>query len=306
MEAVVWFDGIPVIGKMRAAQAAAKLREVGEDEAAEVLQAVSGAAPPQVFGMSDWFRGKDRGWQHVAHTFGFIAPFEPGRKDVPIEYAGNIKPNPKLNGSRVNISLDGLRVADYPGRGARRVLFDFYAQNQTVEAVEHVHFNSTYRAIDGERVAVIGYPIFRGLNVGPEGLAFKCFTVNVQNEQDEALLRMMESDVFRAGLQLASKLQPAIGPLSALAVALTKSIATRHRNVPVQDFYIGLDIVNRPTGLKLAEGSYIAVQIPESFRRAWKWKDWIYEPETGQVVAKNNTELLIPYNYVILGVALTK
>ena len=91
--------------------------------------------------------------------------------------------------------------------------------------------------------------------------------------------------------------------VSALAVSLTKSIATRYRNVPVQDFYLGLDFDKGAVGARLATGSYVAVQIPESYRRAWLWSDWIYDPETGQVVAKKDREKLIPYNYVILSIS---
>ena len=44
-----------------------------------------------------------------------------------------------------------------------------------------------------------------GLTVGPEGLAFRCYTVNVKNDQDEALLGFLESDTFRAGLRLSNR-----------------------------------------------------------------------------------------------------
>lgn len=76
-----------------------------------------------------------------------------------------------------------------------------------------------------------------GLNVGADGLAFKCLTVNVQNDSDEPFLSFLESDVFRTGLQLVSTAQPAIAPLSGMAVALTNSIASRNRNPAVQEFH---------------------------------------------------------------------
>ena len=47
--------------------------------------------------------------------------------------------------------------------------------------------------------------------------------------------------MFKAGLKLAATAQPAIRPLSQMALGLTKGIAARHRNVSVQDFYMGLD-----------------------------------------------------------------
>jgi hypothetical protein len=222
----------------------------------------------------------------------------------PIRHAGNIEADATLKNSRVKISLDCLRVAAYPGNGIHHVLFDFYAQNQVSGGnVEHLHFNATYRAKEGERAAILGYPVFLGLNVGSEGVAFKCFTVNVKNEQDEAFLKFLDSDVFKAGLKLASTAQPAIAPLSGMAVGLTRSLASRNKNVPVQDFFMGLDFTTIPTRAKLAEGSYIAVQIPEMMETMWDWGDWVYHPGTGQIVNKDDKGSLIPYNYLVFSVS---
>lgn len=193
-------------------------------------------------------------------------------------------------------------MARYPGRGTHRILFDFYVQNEVPGAVEDVHFAMTYRAREGQAAAVIGYPIFVGLNVGVEGVAFKCYTVNVQNDDDEAFLTFLDSDVFKAGLQLASTLQPAIAPLSGLAVGLTRTIASRHKNVPVQDFYLGLDFSAMPFHARLAEGSYIVVQIPEREQATWSWDDWVYVPSRGQIVDRATQAQIVPYNFVVFNV----
>jgi hypothetical protein len=112
-------------------------------------------------------------------------------------------------------------------------------------------------------------------------VAFRCHTVNVKNDTDEAFLDFLEGDVFRSGLKLAITAQPAIAPLTNLALGLTKSIAKRNRNVSVQDFYLGLDFAGTSMGARLAEGDYIAVQIPETFQHIWRWEDWVYDPPSG-------------------------
>ena len=117
-----------------------------------------------------------------------------------------------LKNARIKITLDRLRVASYPGGGLHRVLFDFYAQNQVPGGAEDLHFNATFRVREGEHAAVVGFPIFIGLNVGTEGVAFRCYTVNVANEEDERLLGFLESDTFKSGLRLATTAQPAIAP----------------------------------------------------------------------------------------------
>jgi hypothetical protein len=300
-----FFDDLPVLGNLAPAEAADKLRELGDIAAAEALDDASDAGAPHTFGpqrKQSWWPFADKPWQHTAHAFGYLAPAPPGAEALPIRHAGNIEPDLSLKNTRVKITLDRLRVAAYPGGGTHRVLFDFYAQNQLPGDVEHVHFNATYRAREGEQVAVINYPLFVGLNVGAEGLSFGCFTVNVKNDDDEAFLGFLESDVFKAGLKLAAAAQPAIAPLSSMALGLTRAIATRNRNVAVQDFYMGLDFGRVPTGARLAEGAYLAVQIPEKLVTVWSWDDWVYSPNHGQVVSRADPTKLIPYNYVVFGV----
>jgi len=80
-------------------------------------------------------------------------------------------------------------------------------------------------------------------------------------------------------------------------------IASRNQNVPVQDFFMGLDYTNVAFRARLAEGAYIAVQIPEDLCTHWKWDDWVYSKDNGLVVNKNDTNLLIPYNYIVFSVS---
>jgi hypothetical protein len=295
------FSDTPVIGKMRVEDAAAKLRELEDDESANHLLRAS-AANQEVFGIRDWLGWETPGWAHTAHAFGYIAPVGVITRPQSIEPAANVAADQSLKNAKVNVTLRGLRAARYPGRGAHRVLFDFYARNSTASGSEDVHFNSTFKVQEGERAAVVGYPIFLGLNTGSEGLGFKCFTVNVKNDQDESLLAVLESDVFRAGLRLTESLQPAIAPLSGLAVGLIKSFAKRNRNVGVQEFYLGLDFSDLAGGARLAEGMYLAVQIPEKSRRIWDWSEWVYLP-SGDVVHRDDSGALIPYNFVAFGIS---
>ena len=196
-----------------------------------------------------------------------------------------------------------LRVADYPGGGTHRILFDFYARNQVPGASEDLHFNAAYRAREGERAAVRFYPIFVGLGVGAVGVAFHFHTVNVKTDADEAFLDFLDGDAFKAGLKLVTTAQPAIAPLPGMALALTKSIAGRNRNVSVQDCHLGLDFAGTAMGARLAVGDDIAVQIPETLQRVWDWQDWVYEPRAGLIVSRADPNALIPYNSVVFGVS---
>lgn len=133
-------------------------------------------------------------------------------------------------------------------------------------------------------------------------MAFRCHTVKVKNDDDEALLDFLEGDVFRGGLKLVETAQPATAPLSQLALGLTKSLAKRHRNVSVQDFYLGLDFAGTAAGARLGQGDYIAAQIPEALLVIWSWDDWAYDPCNGHIVNKADPATVIPYNYLVFGV----
>ncbi len=41
---------------------------------------------------------------------------------------------------------------------------------------------------EGQAAGIAGYPVFIGLNVGNQGVAFECSTINVNNEEDLLVL----------------------------------------------------------------------------------------------------------------------
>jgi hypothetical protein len=293
------FKDLPVIGSLPRAAVVLKLREIGEDRAAEAVEHATPA--PATMRSGDWWPFRDRAWQHTAHSIGFLPAGGSGMQKI--LGVGEVQADLSLKNARVNVALNALRVADYPGSGTHRVLFDFYGRNQVPGATEDLHFNASYRAREGEHAAVRGYPIFLGLGVAQVGVAFHFHTVNVKNDGDEAFLDFLEGDTFKSGLKLATTAQPAIAPLSGMALALTKAIAKRNRNVSVQDCYLGLDFAGTAMGARLAIGDYIAVQIPEKLQRVWSWDDWIYDPRNGLIVSHADPTKLIPYNYVVFGVS---
>jgi hypothetical protein len=285
------FGGIPLAAVLSDEQLSEQLGEPisgGED----VVSTRSGR-----FGFA-WFGGAPP-WRHTSHSIGFIPAGASGAR--PIWHVSEVEADPSLKNERLRITLDGLRVANYPGGGIHRVLFNFYVQNQTGTGVEDVNFNATYRVLEGESAAVLNFPIFTGVAPPETGLVLRCYTVNVRNDNDELFLDLLESDVLRRGLTLGATAQPALGALSSLAVGMAKTIATRRRNVPVQDVHLGLDLGSSATGARLAAGSYVAVQMPATFQHAWRWADWIYDANSGQI--RNTANELIPLNYFILGVS---
>jgi hypothetical protein len=80
-------------------------------------------------------------------------------------------------------------------------------------------------------------------------------------------------------------------------------IRARNKNISVQDFCLGLDFSNITTRARLAEGSYVAIQVPGEEAAEWNWDNWTLNPSTGRLCHKREAGQMIPYNYVILGVS---
>ena len=95
-----WLARLPVIGSLPPAEAAAKLREVGEDDLADAVDAAPQAAPATYGVLSRIGIGGDRAWLHTAHAVGFLAPAAgPGSGLLPIRHAASITPDHGLKGA---------------------------------------------------------------------------------------------------------------------------------------------------------------------------------------------------------------
>lgn len=291
------FERLPPVGAMPDADAAARLRELGED-----VGPPEDPDHPVSFSTFDFLPWRKKLWASTTHAFGYLAPGA-AADPIPLVAAGAARPDPALKGARVRVTLDRLHVQQYPGGGTHLVLFDFAVQSPAAGEAGELHFNAAYRVREGESAGVAGHPIFVGLPVGDDGLVLQCYTVNVKNEADGSALGFLESDTFRAGLRLVGTAQPALAPLSALAANLTRAVAARGRNVPVQDFALGLDFGANPMGARLAAGNYLAVQLPEEEAAGWDWSKWAYDPRAGRVVGAGADRRPLAFNYVVFGIA---
>src|ERR1700687_270125 len=146
------FKDIPVLGELPADRLISKLREMGEEEtAAQMEEKLKEAQQPKTFGRWDWMPFMTHAWQHTAHAFGFLPAGSTGSGLRDINAIGTIQADSSLKDKRIKIALNQLRVADYPGTGTHRILFDFYGRNQVQGTTEDLHFNATYRVRQGER-----------------------------------------------------------------------------------------------------------------------------------------------------------
>jgi hypothetical protein len=295
-----------LIGELKASEAADKIKVMGDQKrAVEIRRAIRKQGKDVRFARLAWpWPKKDPVYKFTEHAFGFIPKANTdGAPSVEIKDAGNIQADNSLKNSNIKITLDRLRVFDYPGGGIHTVLFDFYAQHQTSTPgqTQDLHFTQKYRVHQGGGAGITGYPVFVGLRVGLEGVSFRCFTVNVKNEDDQKILEFLNSDVFKKGLSLIDSINPVVPVVSGFATGIIEVFAHRNDNVPVQDFYMGLDFSGVQTRAQLREGSYIAVQVPNA--RDWDWSHWVFRPSNGQVVSTQTARHSIDLNYVVFSIS---
>src|SRR5262249_53119096 len=131
-------------------------------------------------GLFSIFARAARPYEHTAHTFGFLPASTEGDQRR-ILGMGGVKADDSLKNQHIKITLNALRVAEYPGGGTHRILFDFYARHQVPGTSEHLHFSAMYRVRGGQQAAIRGRPIFVGLGVGLEGIAFRFSTTNIMS-----------------------------------------------------------------------------------------------------------------------------
>lgn len=298
------------LGEQSPEAIASKLREIGDDEAARVYET-------QIADHAESIH-IPREWLNKSYQYGFIPLFEPGEQHLhPILSPSNIPANESLKNQRVNIYLHRFHVYEYPlaltqavsqfllGTNVHTILLTFEAHNQAEKGSENVTFHQVYEVVAKQDAGVTGYPIFLGLNVGNHGISITCKTINVGNSNDQTLVNAINSEAMKMGLHLLKTAQPGLIPFVSIAQKLAITLAKRSKNVPAQQFTLGLDFAQGATGPRLDIGTYIAVQVPRA--ATIKWQDWCYDADTDTVVRKKLAEgeetYTLPYNTIMFRIS---
>lgn len=291
---------------MNSLEASKKLKDIGETAAAAKVgaQAKQGAVD-KAFGWPWKTPPKEIAcWTPSNHVIGFIAAAPSGSiAPLTISHANNIEPDPTLKGKTVKITLDRLRVACYPGTGGHNILFNFAATHQGATALDklEVNFTQNYQVTADDAAGINGFPVFLGLKIGSEGLVMTADTVNVSNVNDVAMLAFMNDGTFQQGLQLINTTNPVMPIVTKFATGIFNMVGHRNDNIKVQHMNLGLDFSTVPTQAKLREGAYVLVQ--SDVKTDWKWEDWKYYPDKGEIRKVSDGTTQLNSNYMIFGIS---
>lgn len=147
-----------------------------------------------------------------------------------------------------------------------------------------VQYARTHEIREGDGLATNGYPIFIGLRSGDEGAAFRVTVIHLKNDDDMDLAKKVTDNV-KEGLNLLGPAGSLISTVTGHVQGIVQHIKNRNRNRIIQDVFLGLDHSELNTRAKLAEGSYIVVQIDHD-PSLWNWDQWVFDRKNGQVVRK--------------------
>lgn len=252
---------------------------------------VAGQGLKRVLGVQDQYA-------YSGILMGFI-PLGAKGGTIQIHSAFELDPDMGLKGARIKITLDKFYVANFPGTGTHAILCEFTGKNQLSKAAEEMRFAISTTANDRSSAAVNGAPIFLGVSVGQDGIAFEGRTVNVASSDDTLLMEALGSDAFRNGLALLTSAQPALKPFVGLAGSVVKAIAGRNKNRQIYAFKLGLDFAGSATSARLREGSYVVVQADD---RVFDWSAHTWHSDSRSVI-ETATGMPIDYNYMVFGVS---
>lgn len=288
-----------VITKLNAHDAVIHLRNIGEDEEANNIEQINIG---KNLDMISWpWNREPKPWEHTSYGYGFISA-KPSTSSQTIDIcdARNIPFSKELQNSSILISLDYVRIFNYPGKGNHQVLLKYTTKNQLANTSDEACFNQVYNIQENEHAPISGYPIFVGLSLKKDPLVLECEIVNVKNDDDERLLSFINSTTFNDGMKLLNQTNPVMPIISNYAIGITKMLATRNSNVFIPAPKLGLYFSTIPTQIKLAIGSYIAVQMPNP--GDFDWTKWKFNKNTGTIQSTEGPKMDIPFNYFVFSV----
>lgn len=287
---------MPVLGNMHVRDVIRVLEQVGESDRARELAAFD--QDERLADLVESGRWGPKPYEITQHQFGYIGP---ATSPSPwyIQDATKIQPDRSLIGKKIIVTLDKLRVYDYPGSGLHQVLFDFSGDHQNPDGSQgdRVHFTQNYAAQESEGAGVSGFPIFSGLCVPKNGVNFSCSTTNVANNDDQKILSFLNGDVFQKGITFINSINPVLPIVTDFAVGLTTAFAGRNQNVKVSEFNLGLDFSSIVTRAKLCVGSYIAAQAPDGKINWGQWGWW------DNMIKQWDQKGYLPYNYIVFSIS---
>lgn len=282
------FDDQEAVAFLSKKDMVAYLSEMGDQESVDALKRSRASAQSGSF----WRKP----YTNSAHALGFIPEAEEHLAFRPIVPAVSIDADKELIGQRIKLNLDSFYVEQYPGLGKHTVTIEFSGRDQNDNGVQALRFATALDIADKDSGGFSGMPVFSGLMVPEDGVAFETRTICVKSSGSEAILGVLKGPLFKSGLSILAQAQPALPQLVSLASGVTQSLLDQ-KNKIVQAFELGLDFSKTPTSARLRLGSYVVMQVPDL--QTFSWDNWVFSADAMGIVSAQNSKERAPFNTLI-------
>ncbi len=271
-----------------------QLKILNEDEVRTQLRGGAPRVATDTFGpgsgLVEWIVYPFR---NVTHLVGFFDGAGPLR-------SASEAPDPLQPGVSVRMLLDRLHVHRYPGFGPHSILFEATLVWDTGEKDgAKAHF-ARQLTVGRGAAAIGGWPLFSEMTVPERGITLAFQTINLSSRLDKALAEALGSKEFDQGLKLVTGSLPAVAQVSSLVRGLIEWSASRSDNCAVQQVDIGLD-ARKPgaPGARLAEGSYVFLQVPQTMADVWYFDEWEWNSDKNAIVNRDNGDPLAANHFIV-------
>ena len=288
------FDDQRSVAFMPREQLIAYLEKIGD------IDALAEAKAAKPTGQGSFGRLVGRAWANPEHAIGFIPETDPSVQFRDIMPVLMVEGDKALIDQRIKLNLDAFYVQDYPGYGTHTVAIEFSGQDQTESEARALKYVTALDVVDKSSANISGIPIFSGLKVPQDGVAFKFRTILIESSADEAIINVLKGSLFKTGLTMLGQVQPVLPQLVSLAAGVTQSLFD-HGNEQVQAYELGLDFSSTGSTARLRCGSYVLAQVKD--KSQWTWDDWTFSADTMSVVRKDDHKSRAPVNTVIFSVS---
>jgi len=209
--------------------------------------------------------------------------------------AGFKHPKP-LSNARINVFLEGFFAAAMPGRKFRLQLLIGATHRFDEGLAQDIGHTVAVDGVLEDYVGVLGDPCFWKLKID-ETLTLHVSINFVADKSDESVLRLLDSDQVKKGVELTATYNPVFGATLAYARGIAQALLKSRQNQSIIKCTVGFRTDPGDIGIPLAESTYVLVQVPSPELNTFSWDNTQWHSASGRIVRDGQP---LMFNHLLL------